>query len=239
MIRQKIRKSITFISFLLYPITMFYFSPYLIIDAASKGLVSGSFIIFVTLFLSSLLVGRFFCGWLCPGAGMQNPLIDMKVVTKPIKKGAWIKFLFWAPWIVLIVFVFIISGRLKGIDFFYSTHNGISISDPLAYIIYYAVITIIIGLNFIFGKRGFCKYLCWISPFMIIGRKIRNIFNYPSLRLKVNSTLCNQCRKCNDSCPMSIDVCDLVQKGNMEHYECTLCGSCVDTCPQKAIKFGF
>ena len=85
--RQQFRKGLTYFSFLLYPITMFYFSPYLIISAASEGLASGSFIIFTSLFISSLFFGRAFCGWMCPGAGMQNPLIDMKVVTKKIPKG--------------------------------------------------------------------------------------------------------------------------------------------------------
>jgi len=238
MIRQKIRKTLTFFSFLLYPVTMFYFSPYLIIDAATNGLASGSFVIFVSLFLLSLFVGRLFCGWLCPGAGMQNPLIDMKVVVKPILKGAWIKFIFWAPWMVLIVFVFIASGGFKGIAFFHNIDYGISVSEPMAYIIYYIVITIILGLNLIFGKRAFCKYLCWISPFMIIGRKIRNLIKYPALRLKANTTQCIECKKCNAACPMSIDVHQNVQNGEMEHYECTLCGSCIDTCSRKVIRYG-
>ena len=239
MSRQKIRKTLTYISFLLYPITMFYFSPYLIIHGASRGIITGSFIVFTALFILSLVVGRLFCGWICPGAGMQNPLMDMGVVTKPIKKGAWIKFLVWAPWLALLVFIFIIAGGIKKVDFFHNIGYGISITRPEAYIIYYAVITLIIGLNLIFGKRAFCKYICWVSPFMIIGRKLGNLIRFPALRLKAESAKCKKCKKCNSVCPMSIDVCSHVQKGNMEDYECTLCGSCVDNCPEKVIRYGF
>jgi ferredoxin-type protein NapH len=70
--RQKIRKAIILISFLLFPITINYFSPYIIIDGAAQGIIAGSFITFVLLFIVSLFLGRAFCGWVCPGAGIQE-----------------------------------------------------------------------------------------------------------------------------------------------------------------------
>ena len=130
------------------------------------------------------------------------------------------------------------SGGLKGINFFYNIESGISITEPFNYVIYYAVITLILVLNLIFGKRAFCKYMCWVSPFMIIGRKIRNIFKYPSLKLKSEKSKCISCMKCSEECPMSINVNQMVQRSNMENYECTLCGSCVDICPNKVIGYG-
>ncbi len=238
-IRQSIRKTLVFISFLLYPITMFYISPYLIIEAALKGYASASFIVFIALFISSLFLGRIFCGWLCPGAGMQNPLIEMKVIIKTIKNGAWIKFLIWVPWVISIIFVFYMSGGLKGINFFFNMENGISIDESWKYMIYYPVITLILGLNFIFGKRAFCKYVCWVSPFMIIGRKIRNILKYPALFIKADKSKCKSCKECTNICPMSIDIYNNVQNDNLEHYECTLCGMCVDNCQNKVISFSF
>jgi len=51
---------------------MNYFSPYLIVESAALGIINGSFIVFVILFLSSLFIGRFWCGWLCPAAGLQE-----------------------------------------------------------------------------------------------------------------------------------------------------------------------
>jgi len=58
------------VSLLLFPVVMNYLSPYVIIDGAMNGVVSGSFVVFVLMFLSALLVGRLWCGWLCPGAGL-------------------------------------------------------------------------------------------------------------------------------------------------------------------------
>ena len=38
---------------------------------------------------------------------------------------------------------------------------------------------------------------------------------------------------------MSLGVDAMVQAGAMENSECILCGSCVDTCPQEAIRYAF
>ena len=237
MSRQKIRKALIIISFLLFPIVIFYFSPYLIALGASEGIIAGSFFIFTGVFVLSLFFGRLFCGWMCPVAGLEEALFSVN--DKKIKKGNWIKFLIWVPWIVLIVFLFYLAGGIKGIDFFFHSEDVVSLTDPLSYIIYYAVLILVVVPTLILGKRAFCHHICWISPFMIIGRKIRNIFKYPSLRLIADESKCINCKICDKNCPMSLDVNDMVMSGNMEHSECILCGNCIDTCPKKAIRFGF
>jgi len=72
--RQKIRNGIILFSFFLFPAIFYYLSPVLIIEASSEGIINGSFIIFLLLFVSSLTLGRGYCGWLCPGAGCQEAL---------------------------------------------------------------------------------------------------------------------------------------------------------------------
>lgn len=67
--RQRIRIAALYFSLLLFPITLYYFSPYIIVDAATNGIINASFIVFALMFLSALFVGRFWCGWLCPFAG--------------------------------------------------------------------------------------------------------------------------------------------------------------------------
>lgn len=74
---------------------------------------------------------------------------------------------------------------------------------------------------------------------MIAGRKIRNLFKWPSLRLKADKEKCRDCLKCTGVCPMSLDVHKIVQTGVMENSECILCGSCVDACPEGVIKYSF
>jgi ferredoxin-type protein NapH len=74
---------------------------------------------------------------------------------------------------------------------------------------------------------------------MIIGRWIRNRFAWPSLRLVADASACAECKKCTSNCPMSLNVNGMVQIKKMEHAECILCGTCVDNCAQKAIRYSF
>ena len=39
------------------------------------------------------------------------------------------------------------------------------------------------------GRRAGCHTICWMAPFMIIGRKLRNLVAWPSLRLTAQSCL--------------------------------------------------
>ena len=59
--RQKIRRILLFVSFLLFPLTIWYFSPYLIIQAASDHIMNGSFIVFASMFVLSMFLGRVWC----------------------------------------------------------------------------------------------------------------------------------------------------------------------------------
>ena len=56
--RQKIRKILLYTSLFLFPLTMNYLSPYVSIDGAFAGVLSGSLLMFLLLFLSGLFFGR-------------------------------------------------------------------------------------------------------------------------------------------------------------------------------------
>ena len=225
------------ISFLLFPITIFYFSPYLIIMGASQGIITGSFIVFGALLFISFIFGRLFCGWICPAGGLQECLSLAKDKRARGGKWDWLKYLIWLPWIAIIVMVAISAGGFRTIDFFYQTAHGISVAHPGAYIIYYAVLALIVILSLTCGRRGFCHYTCWIAPFMIIGTKIKDFLRIPSLRLISDPSKCIDCKQCTNKCTMSLPVDEMVRKGRMQNSECILFGVCVDTCPRLVIKY--
>ncbi|TCL76993.1 4Fe-4S binding protein [Hydrogenispora ethanolica] len=237
--KQTVRKTFILISFLLFPITIFYLSPYLIIQAGLKGIVSGSFVTFGSLFLGSLFWGRAFCGWVCPAGGLQE--CCAAAVGKKAKGGRlnWIKYLIWLPWLVSVIAVFVGAGGIKKLDLFYSTDHGVSVSGLLSYIPYLGVVALIVSLSLAFGKRSFCHYVCWMAPLMTIGSQIKNKLGYPSLHLEADGEKCVHCKLCNQKCPMSLDVHEMVRQNKLNHPECILCGECVDSCGKKAIGFRF
>lgn len=126
---------------------------------------------------------------------------------------------------------------ITGVDFFYQTEGGISVVDAFGYIIYYAIVLLIVVPSVLFGKRAFCHYLCWMAPFMIIGGKVRRALRLPGLHIAADQGRCIGCGKCNKACPMSIEPEAMVPTGAIGHDDCILCGACVDTCPKKALAY--
>ena len=188
------------------------------------------------MFVSSLFLGRSYCGWVCPGAGCQEAIFLAN--DKKVTKGDYFKWLIWLPWIGSIVMLAIRSGGYYKIDFFYMTTHGLSIGNFQGLISYFIVLLLLIVLPaFIVGKRSFCHHLCWMAPFMIIGRKIRNHFQWASLQLKSTPKDCKHCHTCSENCPMGLPVEEMVNSKSMENTECILCGTCVDGCKQGAISY--
>jgi polyferredoxin len=243
--RQRIRKGLILLAFLSFPVTMNYLSPYVIIDGSMNGIVNGSLVMFSLMFVSSLFLGRLWCGWICPGSGMQEMVEQVNNRSVNGRKVDWIKWLIWIPWISLIAYLVVRAGGYQRVDLLMHTQNGISVAGTpdrpifIAYIIYYLVVTLFVGLAILVGRRAGCHTICWMAPFMIAGRWIRNCFGWASLRLKADPTACADCKKCTGNCPMSLDVNKMVQAGHMENTECILCGTCVDNCSKKAIRYSF
>lgn len=101
---------------------------------------------------------------------------------------------------------------------------------------------ILFGLMFLsalIGRRALCHYACWMAPFLILGRKVRNLFHWPALYLREEKDKCADCKRCTRACLMSLDVNGMVQSGKMEQSECILCATCIDTCPNDVIRYSF
>jgi len=222
-----------------FPLFYYYVSPYLIIEAAGQGIVAGSLIVFVAMFISALLVGRVFCGWVCPAGGLQRLCARARPKKFQSARRNWIKYLIWAPWIAIIVATFLRAGGIRSIDPFYQTYHGISIEDMRSLVLFLIIAAVIASLALVLGQRAFCHSFCWMVPFMILGRRLRNLGAWPSLRLAADNNRCVDCMACSKNCPMSLDVHALVQGPTMENDECILCGTCVDVCPKNAIEFSF
>jgi ferredoxin-type protein NapH len=165
--------------------------------------------------------------------GTDQPVADQ------LKKLRWIKWLIWVPWLALIVVMVLQAGGYTRIDPLYLTENGISVDAPMKYIVYYMVIVIFLVISALLGKRAGCATLCWMAPFMILGRWLRNLGNWPALRLQADPSVCTECKLCRRNCPMSLEVDQMVKINKMENSECILCGSCVDQCAAKAIRYSF
>lgn len=236
--RQRIRRTIIFISFLLFPVTMWYLSPYLIIQAMAQHILNGSFWVFMAMLVLSVFFGRAWCGYLCPAGGLQECSIRMN--DKPAKQGKRdsIKFVIWSVWIISIITTYILGKNNVKIDFFFMTDHGISITGIYNYVIYYGVLLLLFLPTLIHGRRAACHYICWMAPFMIIGSSIGRVLHLPQLHIEADQAKCISCKKCNKVCPMGLEVENMVRTGrNSSCTECIQCGACVDECPKQVLSY--
>jgi polyferredoxin len=73
-----VRRALLLVSFLLFPVTFYYLSPYLIIMGAGERTASGSMVVFGVMTLTALVLGRLFCGWVCPAGGLGEALFGCR-----------------------------------------------------------------------------------------------------------------------------------------------------------------
>ena len=236
--RQRIRSGLLIISLLLFPITIWYMSPYLIIMGATEGVISGSAVLFVLLFLGSIFGGRVFCSYLCPMGGLAECLSPISSKTVIKKKSVWLKPVLWSIWMGSIITIFFTSGKEYKADPLYQTFHGISIANPYGYIVYYGVIVLVLLASLLIGKRAFCHYFCWMSMFMILGIKMRRLLHMPGLRIVSEPQKCIECLQCDKHCPMGLPVSKLFSEGEIKENECIQCGACVDHCPNAVLHYG-
>lgn len=202
--------------------------------------MNGSFIVFMTMLIASMFLGRVWCGYLCPAGGMQECAMRVNDTTSRQGVRNYIKYVIWIVWIITVIATFIMGKNDVTIDFFYMTDHGISIAEVYNYITYYGVIGLLVVPCLIHGRRSTCHYICWMAPFMVIGSKLGQLLHLPQLHVEADKSKCISCKVCNRSCPMSLDVEKMVSEGsNVKCSECILCGECVDACPKKVLRYSW
>ncbi len=237
--RQKARRLLIFLSFLAFPVTLNFLSPYLIIQASFEGVLAGSGIVFLMLFISSMFLGRLFCGWLCPGGGLNEIAATVNNRRVTGRRIRWIKIGIWIIWLASLAGGFITSGGIRQIEFLYLTESGISVDEPLKFIIYYGVIFIFLIISLWVGRRASCHAICWMAPFMMTGQKLSDRLRLPRLHIASDAAACIRCERCTRQCPMSIPVMEKLGRPLESHGDCCLCGECVDICPKKCLKYAW
>ena len=133
--RQHIRSGLIILSFLLFPITQFYFSPYLMVWGASQGIITASFCTFAFMLFGALFIGRAFCGWIMPCAGMQETFFLNNKKKPKTGKLTYIKFALWLPWLLAIMVLALRAGGYKKVEYFFHLEHGISVSNVYMYIL--------------------------------------------------------------------------------------------------------
>ena len=182
--------------------------------------------------LVTLLLGRFFCGWICPATLLYE--LNTNVST-------------WLSRLGFKVGNRHFDRRLKyavlGVGLLLSAATGsvlMAAIYPPAIVgreLYYAIALGGFGAGTLFfvgtllfdtlvARRGFCRYLCpGGALYSLLGR-------YRLVRIRRIAESCNDCAKCNAVCEFGLDPL-------RDHFgqECNNCAACIAVCPTQAMTF--
>ncbi|MDP4178673.1 MAG: 4Fe-4S binding protein [Bacillota bacterium] len=178
----------------------------------------------------TLVLGRFFCGWLCTFGAINDfiYLISKKVFKTKFRVNPKLdSILKYVKYVVLIFIVTTIWTTGSHLFSSASPWNAFAeitqfpqvLSD---YTIGFAILVLIIFGAF-FIERFFCRYLCPLGAVFTILSKLR-IF-----KINKPNDKCGNCRLCTNNCAMGIS---LYKTNKVSSGECINCLKCIETCPR-------
>jgi len=186
---------------------------------------------FVSVTALSILMGRFFCGWMC-AFGTFNDLVYM--VSKKLfktnfriseKLDSYLKKVKYG-----VLASILLVGSILGSNLFSSLSPwdafaqltdfpNILLTLPLG-----VLILLLITLGSFFVERFFCRYLCPLGAFFTLVSGV-SIF-----KINKPTDKCGKCRICTNNCSMGLP---LYKTESVRGGECINCMKCVEACPRK------
>jgi polyferredoxin len=181
--------------------------------------------------LSSLLLKKAFCSWLCPVGTTSEYLwkLGRKIFHRNVTVPRWLDIpLRSLKYLLMGFFLFIvISMSAEALnDFMLSPFGIIADVKMLNFfrnigMIGAAVLVSLVLLSIVI-QNFWCRFLCPYGALMGI------VATLSPVRIRRDSVACIDCGKCTKACPASLPVDHLIQ---IHSLECTSCMECVAVCP--------
>lgn len=202
-----------------------------------KKVHESALILMTLILILTLLFGPVFCSFVCPLGSIQEWFgkIGQKIFKKkynhfiPYKYDKYLRFLRYG---VLIWTVYLTTKAMKlvflDVDPYFALFNFWTDEVTIGGIIV-LVITLFLSS---FVERPWCKYACPYGAFLGLFNKIR------LFKIRRNPSKCVDCKVCDNSCPMNIEI---STKNKITNHQCISCLTCNSEykCPVKnTVVFG-
>jgi len=204
-----------------------------------EGTVNAGLILFALAILSTLVLGRWFCGWACHIVALQDAsawlLKKLRLKPRAVNLGI----LGWVPWLAFVyMFLMPLAWRLL---------HGRGLAEPVAELytddfwktfpnwgtglLTCAVVGF--GIVWFLGAKGFCNYGC---PY---GGIFGIVDQAAPLRIRVTDA-CSGCGHCTAVCTSNVKVHQEVRDWKtVVDPACMKCLDCVSVCPKDALYVGW
>ncbi|WP_238948140.1 FMN-binding protein [Clostridium sp. YIM B02569] len=188
----------------------------------------------ITIFIITIVLGRFFCGWLCTFGAINDfiYMVSKKVFKTKFKVNEKVDSILKYLKYVILLFIIVVIWTSGSTAFdSYSPWDAFAqldnISGAIAGYTGGFIILAIIAIGAAFIERFFCRYLCPLGAVFSILSKAR------ILKIKKLRDKCGPCRICTNNCSMGIK---LYEMDKVSSGECINCFKCIDVCPRKNTK---
>ncbi len=242
---------------LLYGLTLSPIEPSETMYALEQGLVNAGFIFFILAIASTLIFGRFFCGWGCHIVALQDAcswfMTRLGVRPKPFRS----RLLVYVP-LALALYMFVwptfkreVVAPLAGPERWEYLRRYLGDTAPFpgftdhlfvtgfwdTFAPWYIAIPFLgicgFATVYFLGSKAFCTYGCPYGGFFAPADAVA-----PG-RIRVTDA-CQGCGHCTAICSSNVRVHEEVRDyGMVVDPGCMKCLDCVSVCPNDALYFGF
>ena len=208
-------------------------------EAITYGVINAGFVLLALAVVSTLFLGRWFCGWACHVVALQDLCAWMMgklgIRPRPIRS----RLLVFVP-IFAAIDVFLLPRILRWIDgqawqgfSWHPTTDELWETFPGPWM---AALTFLVDgflIVYLLGGKAFCTYGCpYGALFALADRRAKG-------RIRVTDA-CEGCGHCTVTCTSNVDVRrEVAQFGQVVDAGCMKCGDCISVCPKEALYFGF
>ncbi|MDF1615609.1 4Fe-4S binding protein [Desulfurivibrio dismutans] len=212
------------------------------VSAAAKGVGLTLLTAVLPVALLYLVLGRAFCGWVCP-MDLLFSLVDklrpgdQRPVKLPLSPGVG----YWlAGGLLLLALLFslpLFTNYLSHLtNFFRAIAGGVFLARDLPVepaMVAWSLLTLLTLLMLhYFYPRLWCRVLCPVG-------KTYGLFNRVSLlKLRFDQGDCEGCELCEHKCYMGVKIVRHLDRGKLRDPNCIYCGRCIEGCRHKGKLIG-
>ena len=205
----------------------------------ADGFVNAGVVVLLLSILSTMILGRWFCGWACHVVALQDfcgwLMKRVGIRPRPLKSRA----LMWVPLGAgLYMFgmpLFVRMWRDLGLPDFVPEFTKVDFWETFPGPWVAGITFLVCGfvMVYVLGAKGFCTYACPYGGLFGVADKIA-----PG-RIRVTDA-CRGCGHCTVACTSNVVVHEEVATyGMVVDPGCMKCKDCISVCPENALYFGF
>ncbi|MFT4841387.1 MAG: polyferredoxin [Planctomycetota bacterium] len=224
-------------------------------ETVEMGRINAGFVLFLSLIASTVIFGRWFCGWACHVVALQDLcawlLKRIGLQPRPVRSrllvfGPWVVafyMFFWPPihawlwntWGEAQGWTWLSPKVVPGVADWQWQVTTTELWTRFPGLLMTVGTFLVVGFLIVWwlGAKGFCTYGCPYGAFFSVAARVA------PMRITVNDN-CEHCGHCTTSCTSNVRVHEEVAKyGQVVDPGCMKCMDCVSVCPNDALSFGF